>query len=345
MPLLRELVRRRITGGKVGLVLGSGGSKGFAHIGVIQVLEEMGVPIHVVVGTSAGALVAAVWAAGRLPEFYEKVRELGFLETISFFDPVFPRTSLLGGRRIRKFIREYLDDLRMEELKPKTAVMATDLVTGQPVILDYGPAADAVMASVSIPGFFPPVKLFGRLLIDGGVSRPLPLDAAHRLGADLTIAVNLHIGLDPVVQNLSEEEKARPVVDEEIWQREDDEELIDILKDYIKSGREVMEDHEKVKTWLDSSRMPNIYRVILGAFGIMELSITRNIIRRSPPTVLIEPNLLGRGIFEFQNGEEAVEEGRRAAKTAKKEIKKKIIPHVRGAPSAAKRWIKEEARE
>ena len=177
----------------VGIALDSGGAMGGAHIGVLDVLKEHEIPLVIIVGSSAGAAVGAFYATGSLDAFRDLISDLSFTEALSFYaDPVFPISGLLAGKRARKFLRNLVGDVLIEDLPIRYVAVATDLLTGETVPIDKGPLVDAVMASISMPGIFKPVVHMDRLLTDGGVSDPLPLDILKTFFPDITIACNLH---------------------------------------------------------------------------------------------------------------------------------------------------------
>jgi len=178
---------------RVGIALDSGGTMGGAHIGVLEVLKEHGIPIDIIVGSSAGAAVGALYACGALEAFKELISGLSFIDALSFYaDPVFPVSGLFAGKKARKFFQSLLGDTKIEDLPVTYAAVATDLLTGETVAISRGSLVDAVMASISMPGIFKPVVLDNRLLTDGGVSDPLPLDILMDCSPDITIACNLH---------------------------------------------------------------------------------------------------------------------------------------------------------
>jgi NTE family protein len=177
----------------IGIALDSGGAMGGAHIGVLDVLHEHDIPIDIIVGSSAGAAVGAFYACGALGSFKDLISDLSFTEALSMYaDPVFPMSGLFAGKRARKFLKNLVGEILIEDLPVKYVAVATDLLTGETVPVDKGPLVDAVMASISMPGIFKPVVHLDRLLTDGGVSDPLPLDILKSFSPDITIACNLH---------------------------------------------------------------------------------------------------------------------------------------------------------
>jgi len=180
----------------IGIALDSGGTRGGAHIGVLDVFNEHNIPIDLIVGSSAGAFIGALYAAGKIDTIKDIIKDMSWRESLSFYlDPVFPISGLLAGRRARAFIKDIVGDITIEELPIRFVAVATDLLTGETVAIDRGPLVDAVMASISMPGIFKPVIYMDRLLTDGGVSDPLPLDVLKSYAPRITIACNLHSGL------------------------------------------------------------------------------------------------------------------------------------------------------
>jgi len=176
--------------GGLGLVLSSGAARGAVHAGVLQVLEAAGIEIPVVAGASAGALVGAGWAAGICAD---EIAEWVSRATWADFGSARPnrRLGLLDTTVLRAGLDEVLAGRSIETFPRRFGAVATDVLTRTPVLLDHGSATDAVCATIAVPGVFPPVRIDGRMLLDGGVTSPMPVWAARRLGADLTLAVRL----------------------------------------------------------------------------------------------------------------------------------------------------------
>lgn len=241
----------------IGVALDSGGATGGAHIGVLDVLDEHEIPIDMIVGSSAGAAVGAFYAAGALGAFKSLISDLTFTEALTFYaDPVFPISGLFAGRRARKFLMNLLGDVRIEDLPVQYVAVATDLLTGETVPIDKGPLAEAVMASISMPGVFKPVVHMDRLLTDGGVSDPLPLDILKSLGPDITIACNLHSKMPAI----SDTTRKKAIVKAQKKELKQDEELsgwfIDRLVKSLQSYKifEGMKSLKKVINMINSSQ-------------------------------------------------------------------------------------------
>ena len=176
---------------KIGLALGSGGAKGLAHIGVIKILEKHNIPIDFIAGSSIGSLIGAHYAAHKDINKLEELilglnRKMGF----QLFDPTW-KGGLMKGRKTERFIEEILEGATFENVKIPYAAVATDLNTAETVTFSRGDIIKAIRVSISIPAFFQPVIYQKRLLADGGLSNPVPVDIVRKMGADMVIAVNL----------------------------------------------------------------------------------------------------------------------------------------------------------
>jgi NTE family protein len=176
----------------IALALGGGAALGWAHIGVLRALEEGGIEVGAVAGTSIGALAAVCLAADRLGTLEEIARSANLRTMLLYLDPHMRRGAVLGGRTIARELQLHLGHLAFEDLAIPAAAVAADLATGEAVILDKGPVADAVRASMALPGIFHPVIHEARVLIDGGAVMPVPVSVARDLGGDMpVVAVNL----------------------------------------------------------------------------------------------------------------------------------------------------------
>lgn len=175
---------------RIGLALGGGSARGFAHIGVLQALDEAKVPVDVVAGTSAGALVGAFYAAGispwKMQDIALKVRDIDVADFASG-----SKRGMLGGMALRRLVNSLLGDMPIEKMPRRFAAVATDLASGDKVALQRGDTGAAVAASCAIPGVFIPAQLNGRELVDGGLTSPVPVGVARQLGAEAVIAVDV----------------------------------------------------------------------------------------------------------------------------------------------------------
>ncbi|WP_144548850.1 patatin-like phospholipase family protein [Bacillus sp. X1(2014)] len=174
---------------KIGLALGSGGARGFAHLGVIKALIDAEIPIHLIAGSSMGALVASFYGAGIDMDRLYKLSTA--FKRKYFLDFTVPKMGFISGKKVKEFIKVFTHGKNIEELSIPIGIVATDLLTGEKVVFKTGSVADAVRASISIPGIFVPEKYNGRILVDGGVSDRVPVSVAKEMGADIVIAVDV----------------------------------------------------------------------------------------------------------------------------------------------------------
>ncbi len=188
MCFWRKQKRRR----KIGLALGSGGAKGLAHIGVIKIFEENNIPIHCIVGSSIGALIGGLYAAtGDLRKIEALAARNNWRQLLKLvWDPAI-KGGLISGKKIETFIRQQIGEMKFSALKIPFAAVATNFGTGEPVVIKNGDVAFALRSSLSVPIVFHPVEQEGQILVDGGLSEPVPISAARDLGAEVVVAVNL----------------------------------------------------------------------------------------------------------------------------------------------------------
>ncbi len=177
----------------VGLVLGCGASRGWAHIGVIEALEDAGIPIDFIAGCSVGGYIGALYASGSLGSLKKFLLRMDGQKIFSYFDVVFPRSGLLNGsKRVRELFSMHTDALTFEDLDIPVVMVATDLDRGKKVVLKSGSIIEALRATMSYPGLFAPVRVKDRWLVDGGLIDPVPVGLARAMGAEVVIAVDLN---------------------------------------------------------------------------------------------------------------------------------------------------------
>jgi NTE family protein len=279
---------------RVGLALGSGSARGWAHIGVIRALEAAGIQPEVVCGTSVGALVGAAYVAGELDRLEEWVRTLTMKDVIAFMDFTLSGGLVRGGRLMDHF-RQHFTDRRIEQLATPFAAVATALDTGAEIWLRSGSMFEAVRASVAVPGFFAPVLREGMVLVDGGLVNPVPVSLARAMGADILIAVDL--GSDILGRRLRPDPPSEaPDSAMREWMRR----LQDNLGVHVQPQR------------CDGPTMPSILDVLTTSIDIMQVRISRSRMAGEPPDLIVAPRLAHLRLLDFQRAEEAIEEGRRA---------------------------------
>ncbi len=177
---------------KIGLALGGGAAHGLAHIGVLEVLEKEGIPIDMIAGTSAGALIGALYAQGKdVSEIKELAVDMSWKKWVPLVDLALPKSGFIGGRKVKELVRSIIGDIKFEDLRIPLSCVATDIMTGEEVVINRGSVVEGIRASISIPVLFTVAKLQGRYLVDGGLVNQVPVSVLKQMGADFTIAVNV----------------------------------------------------------------------------------------------------------------------------------------------------------
>ncbi len=318
---------------KVGLVLGSGGSKGIAHIAVIEYLESLGIPIHMVAGASVGAAIGAVYAAGGLRRLKEDMLAMKRRDLLRYFDPVFPISGLLEGRKVLEFMQRYVRAAaKIEDLPISLAIVATDMVTGEGVVFKSGSIIEAVRASISIPGVFEPVKYRDTVLIDGGVANPLPVDVARDMGAGFTIAVNLHPNVSgEKIKKKITKQKPEEIDSSQLQLVRENGHGLSFMQAIGKGGDWL----KSVDHWLGAGKrekkgesLPNIFEVISQSIDIMGYMNTILMLKYNPPTVLIEPDLLDFATLDFTQSKRALDEGTAACKRVHRSLVNRVRKRI-----------------
>lgn len=299
----------------IGLALGGGAARGFAHIGVLRTLMSHGIVPDVVVGTSIGAVAGGCFIAGHLDTFQDWAHSLTKRGVLSYLDVSFGGSGLISGGRLTERLEQTIGDALIEDLPARFAAIATELGTGHEIWLTRGRVVDAMHASYALPGIFTPVRLGGRWLVDGALVNPVPVSAARALGARMVIAVNLNSELQGRGATISSH-----------GPDEDDAAALKQLREQAEaSGLSIFNPERFMKRhFISAARGPNISSVMVDAFNIMQDRVTRARLAGDPPDVLINPRLGKVGLFDFHRAKEATEIGTHAAERAIDEIKEAI---------------------
>ncbi len=298
---------------KIALVLGSGAARGLAHIGVLKVLEEKNIPIDIVVGTSMGALIAGAYAAGLSPKQMEEIAcETNWLRVAKLFFPRrLPREGLLDGKRIEEFIIALVGEQKIENLKIPFAAVATDIWTGEEIVLQSGSLVKAIRASISFPFLFSPVKIDGRFLVDGGVVNPLPVNVAYDMRADLVVAVRSTPASDRQIrcmnsgQILTKKHTRAASNSTSFFQR-----FLNFL------DIDIQKDQNAKQTDLSLIVKPGLRQYMVQVANIMENMILSLRLQDSPPDILISPDIDYYQFMDFARALEIIEAGEEAARLA-----------------------------
>jgi NTE family protein len=300
---------------KIGLALGGGSARGWAHIGVLRALNEAGIYPDIVVGTSIGAVVGGCYVAGELSALEQFALELTRRKVLSFLDFNFSGSGLITGQRLCDVLEARLKGIAIEALPKRFVAVATEIGTGHEIWLSRGRLVDAMRASYALPGIFRPVAIDGRWLFDGALVNPVPVSVCRALGARYVIAVNVnwdYSGRGTVVPHM----EAAPEEDTP-EEPEPDAGLI------ARNGR-AMKKLLQRQVFGRTDNGPGISRVMMEAFNIVQDRIARSRLAGDPPDIVISPRLPTFGLFDFHRAEALIQCGAAAAKRELDEIKQEI---------------------
>ena len=295
---------------KIGLALGSGASRGWSHIGVLKALLKAGVEPDVVCGTSVGAMVGGSYVGGNLEKLEEWVLGSSRTDVLRFFSFRLASSAFVDLERFNWFLHNFVAaaDVRIEALEKPYAAVCTDLATGSEVLLTTGGMADAIRASMAMPGLFPAERYAERWLVDGGLVNPVPITACRALGADIVIGVNLN---SEILSKRNERQRMtrqeRPDTKFESLKRQ--------AREYS-SSRFSSDD--------ESERAPGMFSTISNTINIFQHQITRGRLEADPADVLIEPKVGDIGMFDFQRAGDAIQEGDSCVQSAMDDIRQLI---------------------
>lgn len=279
---------------KIGIALGAGAARGWAHIGVIQALEKLGVKIDIVAGCSIGAYVGAAYSSGKLEPLKTWAQSLTEWQVLSLMGVGIRRGGIASGQKVFDKLRDEFCAETFEDMEKLFAVVATDLYSGREVMFSHGPIADSIQASCAIPALFSPVAHEDRWLVDGAVVNPVPVNLCRQLGADFVIAVNLNADFRP--QQLEEVAEEH----EEIQRKTDD---------FFSKSQNVVRQWFSPETKPNKLVPPGILSVMSSSLEILQARVTRSRLAGDPPDILIEPPLTEVGIMEFHRAAECCEIG------------------------------------
>ena len=289
---------------RIGIALGAGVARGWAHIGALAELAEMGVTPDIVVGASIGAVVGGCYAAGRLQALEDFALSLTRRSVFSLIDVSFRGGGLMGGDRLRARLESALGQQRIENLPTRFVAVATEMRTGHEVWLKAGLICDALRASYALPGFFEPVKIGGRWLYDGAIINPVPVNVARAFGADwvLALAIGGDVPNGATVHAVAEEDEPplpEPAAAGRLW--------------WLRRGVSAREEGA-----------PGVASVMVDTFNITQDRIMRSRLAGDPPDHMITMKPRTIGLFDFHRAAELIELGRAAVRKAKPELQEQL---------------------
>lgn len=283
---------------RIGLVLGGGAARGWAHIGVLRALEEAGIVPDVVSGTSIGAVVGGCYLSGHLDQLEDWARSITRRKVFSLLDISFGGSGLISGAKLVDLLEDALQETAIEDLDRKFICVATELKSGHEVWLRSGPLATAMRASFALPGIFEPIAIDGRWLVDGALVNPVPVSACRALDARCVIAVNLHNSMTA---------RGTTIVDSKITRK-------DVPAETLPANSRKRSAKSLWRAQLvGRGDLPGIPGVMIESFNILQDRISRSRLAGDPPDILLGPRLGSVGFHDFHRAAEAIEIGYESA--------------------------------
>jgi NTE family protein len=315
----------------IGLALGGGAARGFAHIGIVKALIAHGITPDVIVGTSIGAVVGGAFAAGHLDTLEEWARGLQPRSVLSYLDLKLNGSGLIGGDKLAKELEASIGQTLIEDLPLKFATVATEVRTGHETWVTHGRMVDAMRASYALPGIFAPVLIGDRWLVDGALVNPVPVSVARALGAEIVIAANLSSDIfahSTTIYSHGASAVAREEAD------------VEAAAPRRGLGKFFSAERAVKREFFGSASRPGISSVMVDAFNIMQDRITRARLAGDPPDLLITPRVGQIGWFDFHRADELIAFGTRATERAIISIQE-VVDVLAPTPVTAKAVIDE----
>ncbi|ACV67492.1 patatin-like phospholipase family protein [Desulfohalobium retbaense] len=294
---------------KIGIALSCGAARGFAHLGVLDELDRAGIHPCCIAGSSAGALVGALYSGGRFQDYIERIQHWTRKDTLAMMDPVVPRSGLINGDRILEFNSSFFTVEKIEACAPALAVVATEALTGKELVLQQGDLRSAIRGSISIPGLFTPAPWEGTFLLDGGLVNPLPVNVCRDLGAEIIIAVDVNsqmvLPLETRENETAEHEEAVPEIPS-TWHK-----VLGSSQTYL---------FQLVQNWLGNTNSQRkktafekgIVDTMLHSITIMQRAVQQAHLQTTRPEFLLQPQINGVRLMDFHHAASTIEAGRQA---------------------------------
>lgn len=299
----------------LGIALGSGGARGWVHVGVLQALKQHGIEPDVVCGCSMGALVGGAYVSGQLDSLETWALAMRRRDMLRYLDIDILNGGVINGESIMSILQSFKEDVPIESLEKPYIAVASDLLTGREIWLQKGSLSEAIRASISIPGIFSPQKIDGKWLLDGGLTNPVPVSGCRALGAEIIIAVNPTAGVLKSRYRPSEQAKETGPIEPRTAMLD---RLFETIPDSIKSGVKAITPDFLIS---DADRI-NYFDVLSSSIDIMMDQIMRSRLAGEPPHILLQPKLGQLGTLDFHRAEEAITEGHNIVQEALPELQK-----------------------
>jgi predicted acylesterase/phospholipase RssA len=320
---------------KIGFALGGGGARGLAHIGVLKVLDEQGIKPDVISGTSIGAIIGALYAGGHKPvEIEQLVLGLNWKTLLSLVDVTFPVSGFFQGKRVVSLLKSIIGDLTFQQLNYTFSCVATDIVTGEQIVLKEGSLVEAVRASISLPGIFTPVAILGHYLVDGGLTNTVPVSVCRDMGADFVIGINVipnpnkiicnpdkntqYLGCETIESEKFEVETTSGIHGRTMKSHIDD--VNSATQKFLIShrpggwSRGHKSTPRKLQTNVSKSKIPKLIDVLSQTLTITEYHIAVENLKYAD--IAISPDVEKIGFWQYHNAAQAIAAGEQAARIA-----------------------------
>ncbi|QSZ27230.1 patatin-like phospholipase family protein [Aceticella autotrophica] len=280
---------------KVGLALGGGGARGYAHIGVLKVIEKYNIPVNFIVGSSMGSIIGACYAAEMPIEEIEKTASnMSHLKFLQLLDFNFPRKGLISGKILERYFDELIDGKTFKDLKIPLVVTATDIITGREIVIKEGSVAKAVRASISIPGIFVPVKRNKYILADGSIINFLPVNVAKAIGSDIVIAVDVSSEIDSITSFINIKKS------------------VDGMKNFFEKSRYIgKERHGNIYRKIRNT-IPDVFKYTYRSLQLVELDTTKEYFYSNCDNndiIIIKPDIKDIKWYKFNLAGECIKRG------------------------------------
>ncbi len=298
----------------LGLALGGGLARGFAHIGILKTLNKHGIYPSLIAGTSIGSVVGGCYLAGKLDELEEWALSLNRFKIFSYLDFRVRSAGLVGGKRLKDTLHSHFEDMRIEELPHPLICIATDLATGHEVWLRRGVLVESMIASFSLPGVFPPVHIDERQLVDGALVNPCPISPCQAMGARMTIAVDLNTDL--IGKASKPGTNYQTITGFDVFNEND------VPKE---EQKKFMSSSITKRLFRREENNPSLFGVMVSGLGILQDRLTRSRLAGEPPDIHIKPPIGHIGLLEFEKAEDLINLGAEAAE--------KLVPDIKAAMS------------
>jgi NTE family protein len=293
----------------IGLALGGGVARGFAHIGVLRCLKRHNINPGIVAGTSIGAVAGAAYLSDKLDELEEWALSLNRKEVLRYLDIRVRSAGLIGGKKLFGVLEDHFKRMKIEDLPAPFTAVATDLVTGHEIWLRKGGLTRALKASFALPGIFPPVEVNHRYAIDGALVNPVPVSVCRALGAQMIIAIDLNADL--VGKAAAPGQKYQAATGFDVYND----------NDVSKEDQKIFNNSLARRLFGRKPDGPSLFGVMVSSLNIVQDRITRSRLAGDPPDVHIKPLIGHMGLLEFERAEEFIREGELATERAMPEIK------------------------